>query len=155
MLKLVLLNLYHSYYWIRIFVNRVFHHFRNPDTAGGQERISSDIDESNIITPNDHLQYKSVLAPKVDVCKYSFFYRVHKEWNSLPLSLRETQDTLAFKTLLREHLWKILLEPMSRTDSRDLLWWISELAAYSYFSVLSLSLALVPLSFSCLVHLLK
>ena len=99
----------------------MFHHFRNPNTAGGQERISSDIDESNIITPNDHLQYKSVLAPKVDVCKYSFFYRVHKEWNSLPLSLRETQDTLAFKTLLREHLWKILLEPMSRTDSRDLL----------------------------------
>ena len=86
--------------------------YRNPGSSASGERvpISGDIDEANIIVPNDHLQFKCTRHPKVDSFKYCFFHRVYKEWNLLPLSLRETQDPLQYKALLRDHLWMMLLE---------------------------------------------
>ena len=77
---------------------------------GNQATFSTNINEANIIAPSDFLQFRCSLTPKVDAFKHSFFYRVHKDWNYLPLTLRGTQDPKDFKCLLKEHMWKVLLE---------------------------------------------
>ena len=84
---------------------------RNRDsTNGDQVTVSANIDVANIIAPCDNLHFKCNLNPKVDAFKFSFFHRVHIEWNHLPFVLRGTPDPKDFKCLLKEHLWKILLE---------------------------------------------
>ena len=80
------------------------------NSIGDHVSTSSNIDQANIITHRDTLHYKSMVAPKVDSFKYSYFYRVHLVWNSLPLCVRVTEDHNKFKRLLKEHLWKLLLE---------------------------------------------
>ena len=71
---------------------------------------SSNVDSSNIIESIDSLKFKSSSAPRVDAFKYGFFYRTHLEWNRLPLNIRSCANVETFKGLLKEHLWKLLLE---------------------------------------------
>ena len=40
----------------------------------------------------------------------TFFYRTHSKWNNLPLLLREIECPLRFKTSLKEHFWKNLID---------------------------------------------
>ena len=56
------------------------------------------------------MQFKSNVAPNVDAFKHGFFYRVHLEWNKIPLEVRICDKPKIFKVLLKEHLWKMLLE---------------------------------------------
>ena len=80
------------------------------DTTLSQVTFSSNIDVTNIIVPSDNLHYKCNLTPRVDPFRYGFFYRVHIEWNLLPFVIRGTPDPKDFKCLLKEHLWKVLLD---------------------------------------------
>ena len=40
----------------------------------------------------------------------SYFYRVHLEWNNLPLSLRIIENHDLFLTNLKRYLWALLME---------------------------------------------
>ena len=71
--------------------------------------ISSGVDSSNIIIQNDNLQFRSIMAPKVNAFKYGFFYRTHLEWNKLPFEIRKGENLDNFKELLKKHIWKIIL----------------------------------------------
>ena len=80
------------------------------DSGTSSGDISSTVDSENIIKSSDNLQYRSTVSPKVDAFKYGFFYRTHIEWNCLPLSIRMCSKHDLFCGLLKEHLWKMLLE---------------------------------------------
>ena len=46
----------------------------------------------------------------------SFFYRTHIKWNNLPLSIREIECPIQFNFILKEHLWKCLLESSTESE---------------------------------------
>ena len=83
---------------------------RNQPIGSNLITFTSDIHPDNIIKDNDSLHFKSKITPKVDAYKYSFFHRTHLEWNKLPLKIRNYQDSDTFKVLLKEYMWKILLD---------------------------------------------
>ena len=70
----------------------------------------SNIDPSNIVESNDNCQYSCSIKPKVDAFKFSFFYRTVLEWNKIPFSIRQTTSINIFSTVLKEHLWNILMD---------------------------------------------
>ena len=68
------------------------------------------IDAANIVESNDTLQYACSIRPTVDAFKYSFFFRTVLEWNKVPHKIRQNNNNGSFSVLLKEHLWKVLLE---------------------------------------------
>ena len=61
----------------------------------------------------DKFKYKCTTRTKINAFGNSFFVRTLKEWNDLPLSLREVTDNDKFKCILKEHMWNLLgLKPM-------------------------------------------
>ena len=56
---------------------------------------------------SDRLKVKCTIHPRVNVFKNSFFYRVHLQWNELPLDLRMLGDPDNFKGRLEQHLWLV------------------------------------------------
>lgn len=56
---------------------------------------------------SDNLQFICTIFPRIDAFKQSFFYRVHKLWNTLPYEVREIENPTQFKTKLKEFLWTI------------------------------------------------
>ena len=53
----------------------------------------------------DSLHLMTSEVPRVNIFENSFFYRAHKLWNLLPLSLRATSDPIIFSSQLKRHLW--------------------------------------------------
>ena len=49
-----------------------------------------------------HANYQ--FTTSIDVLKFSYFFRVAKSWNSLPLNLRKTESLNDFKDLLKPFL---------------------------------------------------
>ena len=49
--------------------------------------------------------------PRINVFKESFFYRTHKEWNSLPPDIRNLSDHVVFSSDLRKYLWNKISTP--------------------------------------------
>ena len=61
------------------------------------------------ITDNlDKYQYKCTIRSKINSFEGSFFVRTIKEWNTLPLSLREETDNDRFKHILKGRMWNLL-----------------------------------------------
>ena len=56
----------------------------------------------------DHLQYKCKILPKINAFKNTFFVRTLKNWNDLPLSVREIDNFDKFSLALKDYLWQIL-----------------------------------------------
>ena len=56
---------------------------------------------------SDKLKLKSIIAPKVDAFKNSFFYRSSNFWNLLPAAIRCIESTILFKAKVKDHLWSI------------------------------------------------
>ena len=56
----------------------------------------------------DHLQYRCQHLPKINAFKNTFFVRTIKNWNELPLSVREIDSFDKFSLALKDHLWRIL-----------------------------------------------
>ena len=56
---------------------------------------------------SDRLKVKCTIHPRVNAFKNSFFYRVHLQWNELPLDLRMLGDPDNFKGRLEQHLWLV------------------------------------------------
>ena len=69
-----------------------------------------DIDHSNVVESNDDLQYRCNILPRVDAFRFSFFYRTVLEWNKVPLKIRQITNTNSFSNILKQHLWKLLLD---------------------------------------------
>ena len=62
----------------------------------------------NISKGIDHLQYRCKILPKLNAFKNTFFVRTLKNWNDLPLSVREIENFDKFSIALKDHLWRIL-----------------------------------------------
>ena len=56
----------------------------------------------------DHLQYRCKVLPKINAFKNTFFVRTLKNWNDLPLSVREIDSIDKFSVALKDYLWRIL-----------------------------------------------
>ena len=56
-------------------------------------------------TVNSRYEWESL-----DEFKNSYFYRVHLEWNKLPLELRIIEDYDSFQINLKEHIWELIVE---------------------------------------------
>ncbi len=56
---------------------------------------------------NGILKLKSIIAPKFDAFKNSYFYRSLNLWNSLPLEIRSFESSSIFKTKVKDHLWSL------------------------------------------------
>ena len=73
----------------------------------------------------DHLSLISSVKPKSNVitdtnknCALykSFFYRVHLQWNLLPLEIRSIETLAKFKADILKYLWKSTLDDIAITD---------------------------------------
>ena len=61
----------------------------------------------------DKLQYKCTIRSRINSFDNSYFIRTFKEWNTLPISLREVTENNQFKRMLKAHMWKLLgLKPV-------------------------------------------
>ena len=49
--------------------------------------------------------YKSSIVPCSNALKHSFFYRSMIRWNDLPVTVRQSESMLGFKSNLTKHLW--------------------------------------------------
>ena len=58
---------------------------------------------------SDNLKFKSKIIPKVNCFQNSYFVRTMSSWNDLPFDIRNVDSLEKFKTLLKEHLWFILI----------------------------------------------
>ena len=56
----------------------------------------------------DKLRYRCSVRPKVNAFSDSFFVRSIKQWNELPLNIREIDCNLKFTASTKDHLWLIL-----------------------------------------------
>ena len=63
---------------------------------------------SSIAKGIDKLKFSCKVAPKIKAFEHSFFVRTLKQWNELPLNLREINTPDKFASDLKEHLWLIL-----------------------------------------------
>ena len=59
----------------------------------------------------DNKSLKCTLSKTSHVLRKAFFYRAHILWNFLPLEIREVTCSSKFCTLLKQHLWDIVLKP--------------------------------------------
>ena len=75
----------------------------------GQSRLRSSHLDSLSLVSSIHPRSNFSSTRSSNPLANTFFYRTHSKWNSLPLSLREIECPLRFKTGLKEHLWKTLL----------------------------------------------
>ena len=57
-------------------------------------------DNSNYNLRHANYQFKT----RTDVLKFSYFFRVAKSWNSLPLNVRKTESLNVFKDRLKSFL---------------------------------------------------
>ena len=73
----------------------------------------------------DHFSLISSVKPKTNVitdtnknCALykSFFYRVHLQWNLLPLEVRSVETLAKFKACILKCLWKSTLDDIDITD---------------------------------------
>jgi hypothetical protein len=66
--------------------------------------------KSNILISKgtDQLKFKCNTLPKINAFKNCFFVRTLKQWNELPLTLREIVCPDKFSLALKDHLWLIL-----------------------------------------------
>ena len=65
-------------------------------------------------TGRDHNMFEIELSRNK---KESILYKIKKEWNSLPLNIRSTNDHQKFKRKLKTHLYKIAFpENMEETN---------------------------------------
>ena len=67
----------------------------------------------------DSLSFVSNLQPSninSNQLNKSFFYRTFTEWNALPLEIRQTDTSSAFKNELVKHLWKGLFNNDDEPD---------------------------------------
>ena len=73
----------------------------------------------------DHLSLVSSINPKTNVISdtnknsalyKSFYYRVHLQWNLLPIELRSIQTLPNFKSEIIKYLWKSILTDIDDTD---------------------------------------
>ena len=46
----------------------------------------------------------------------SYFYRTHSKWNNIPLSIRQIECPIHFKSSLKKHLWNTLTESYIDSD---------------------------------------
>ncbi len=62
----------------------------------------------------DHLCLVCSIIPRTisNAFSRSFFYKTHRDWNMLPLKLREISDICEFKEHLIKHLWKVISEEL-------------------------------------------
>ena len=72
----------------------------------------STIDLSNMRSLSlDSNSLKCTVEPRAPAFKNSFFFRAHMLWNYLPQMIRQEENPVTFKRLLRSHLWDVLLNP--------------------------------------------
>ena len=56
----------------------------------------------------DKLKFRCIEKCRVNAFEHSYFVRTLKQWNELPLNLREHESHDKFASALKEHLWLIL-----------------------------------------------
>ena len=73
----------------------------------------------------DHLSLVSTINPKTNVISdtnknsalyKSFYYRVHLQWNLLPIEIRSIQTLPNFKSEIIKYLWKSILTDIDDTE---------------------------------------
>ena len=76
----------------------------------------------------DHLSLVSSLQPKCNVISdtnkncalyKSFFYRVHLQWNLLPLETRSSEILSKFKSEVLKYLWKSTMADINNSDDLE------------------------------------
>ena len=79
----------------------------------------------------DHLSIVSSLHPKTNVISNtnkncalnkSFFYRVHLQWNKLPIEIRNIENLSKFKVEILKYLWDLISPKINDTavDEEDM-----------------------------------
>ena len=65
--------------------------------------------QNRLVAENiDKLTYKCMTRSKINSFDNNFFVRTHKQWNLIPLALREISDSDKFKHMLKQHMWNLL-----------------------------------------------
>ena len=59
----------------------------------------------------DDMSLKCSVEAKTRSFKNSFFFRTHLKWNDLPTELKHQNESVAFQSSLKQHLWDVLLDP--------------------------------------------
>ncbi len=54
---------------------------------------------------SDVSTYRCNITPSTDALKHSFFFRTVVNWNRLPISVRQSDGLIMFKSTLTSHLW--------------------------------------------------
>ena len=70
---------------------------------------------SDYLEPADNTSYNlrntecsfKIKYARTNVLKFSYFHRVAKEWNNLPLNLRKSVSISKFKRDLKDHLYSL------------------------------------------------
>ena len=60
---------------------------------------------AQIIDRSDFSTYKCTIVPCSNAFRYSFFHRSMLKWNSLPVTVRQSERISTFKADLIKHLW--------------------------------------------------
>ena len=94
--------------------DRLRPNIRPPNYLGAP--VQSNLKEMRAEAKVDHLSVKLSIDFKVKVFENSFFVRAAMLWNRLPMSLRNNNCPVGFKTDLTNHLW-------STTDQSSSLDW--------------------------------
>lgn len=84
---------------------------RPPERFGEAEYAG--VPDANAIRNNrfDDMSLKCSVEAKARSFKSSFFFRTHLKWNDLPTELKHQNESVAFQTSLKQHMWDIVLDP--------------------------------------------
>ena len=58
-----------------------------------------------VLDRTDVTRYSCSVSPNTDVLRNSFFHRSVKNWNSLPVNVRQSISTTLFKSSLMKYMW--------------------------------------------------
>ena len=84
---------------------------RQPDRLNQPESSVLSSLSQRRINRHDTFSLKSTVEAKSRAFRGSFFFRTHTKWNDLPSGLKGETESKVFQSMLKAHLWDILLHP--------------------------------------------
>ena len=70
----------------------------------------------------DRLSFVSSIIPHTSTNAFarSFFFRTHTKWNHIPLSIREIDSLMEFKSKLTKYMWENIMSEISTDEVNEI-----------------------------------